>query len=143
MGTLQLEGTYNFARPGILNGSGYQDSGAIHVVNPAGGGTSSITLTGSSVISTTTSVNIDPNATLRDFRCHLRRARVATAWPGKDRRWHINPRQHITANLRCNGVAWRNNDNTVRQGTRSHGVKSGGTSVTSGAVSEPGERSDD
>lgn len=64
VGTLQLEGGYDFARPLILNGVGFNTSGAVHVVNQAAGGASTISLSGGVNLASTASLNVDAGNTL-------------------------------------------------------------------------------
>ncbi|VTS03090.1 Autotransporter-associated beta strand repeat protein OS=Opitutus terrae (strain DSM 11246 / PB90-1) GN=Oter_3534 PE=4 SV=1: Autotrns_rpt: Autotrns_rpt: Autotrns_rpt: Autotrns_rpt: Autotrns_rpt: Autotrns_rpt: Autotrns_rpt: VCBS: VCBS [Gemmata massiliana] len=59
VGTLQIEGNYTFARPLVLNGVGFNTVGAVHVVNPAAGGTSAITFSSTVTLGSAASLKID------------------------------------------------------------------------------------
>ncbi|AMV22806.1 Autotransporter-associated beta strand repeat protein [Gemmata sp. SH-PL17] len=59
VGPLQIEGNYTFARPLVLNGVGFNTVGAVHVINPAAGGTSAITFSSTVTLGSAASLKID------------------------------------------------------------------------------------
>ncbi|MBP3958590.1 Ig-like domain repeat protein [Gemmata sp. G18] len=59
VGTLQIEGNYTLARPLVLNGVGFETSGAVHII-----GGSAITFSGAATLGSAASLNVDGGSSL-------------------------------------------------------------------------------
>jgi fibronectin-binding autotransporter adhesin len=130
VGTLQLEGTFTANQPLVLNGVGFGTAGAVHVVNPLGGGTSSVTFGGSLVLNSTSSVNVDAGASLTVSGV-ISDVPLSPA-PGLEK---TGSGTLILANNNTyTGATVLRGGTTVIQTPGALGATTGGTSVTSGAV---------